>query len=296
MTTPMTTPSKNELESRLTQALSARADQVGPTDLGPGFAPHASPPWWARLGPAYVGGGVLLAAAAAVVVIAVVGNGDDSSRPLEPTGPSTATDVPTPTEPTTDPDPTTGELPALLPQDRIAWSRDREPVAYDDGSTATVTGTEIVITADGTTSRGTLPLDAEGGVAPFLLQLGQAGVGYLVNQGGGETSQWSVVLPDGAGIVLAAPQGDVPFGSEYGLDALVHETWSTGDGSAIYTRLNLDSRQDGADVFQVFGWEVTGPGEGGGADAPVELRSTDLGVVCFNLDAGTYERCALDTS
>ena len=90
----------NDLETRLAEALDARAGLLGPDDLTPRELPSVARPV-TRLRPALVGGGVLVAAAATVVALLVTGSDDGVDRP-GPSTPDVATDTTT-TAPTPDP-------------------------------------------------------------------------------------------------------------------------------------------------------------------------------------------------
>lgn len=284
----------NDLETRLAAALDARADLLDPADLSPGEVPSVTRPV-TRLRPALVGGGVLVAAAATVVALLVTGTDDGVDRP-GPSTPDVATDTSEPTpDPTPPPDPTPDAGPGpvlgvvpdgLLPADETAWSRDGETVAYDDGSTATVTGTRAVVTRDGATLEATLPAETESGLAPYQLDLGAAGAGYLVLQSAGEFASNSLLVVRDGELVVADVQGEAPLGSEYDERfGARFETWTTGQGAGLWTRVLVDRADYPANAYAVFGWDVTTGDDG------VTMTSRLLGAACFAADGSSYENC-----
>ena len=127
------------------------------------------------------------------------------------------------------------------------------------------------------------------------LRLGQAGNGVLVDYGDGEYADLVVYVPwvvAGHRVVIpVAPSQDVPLGRGFTADeGLANYTWTTGDGAGIYTRVQDGDPSLGR--YRVYRWEVSGPGEGGGADAPLPyLVPTDLGLVCLDFVDTTAERC-----
>ena len=126
--------------------------------------------------------GLALEAAGRLAHHGRTGRGDDGVDRPGPSTPDVATDTttsaptPDPVDPPVDPpEVAPGVVPDdLLPADEIAWSRDGETVTYDD-STARVEGRTAEVTIGGDTLTAQLPLEAESGLAPFTLPLGQAG-------------------------------------------------------------------------------------------------------------------------
>lgn len=164
-----------------------------------------------------------------------------------------------------------------------------ETVTFDDGTDVTVEDDAVEVSVDGTRSRASLPNEAEGGVARFPVELAQAGTGYLVEQSGGEFSDLSVVVvPDGKAVLVDEPE-DVPFGYQGDeVNGVLAQTWTTGGGQGgLFTRVRVGEGESlSDDTFRVYSWEVV-VREDGGAD----LVPADLGIACFDDDAGTYEAC-----
>jgi hypothetical protein len=222
--------------------------------------------------------------AAAAVVAFTLGHGDDDARGIQPApsnpAPSVAPSGPTEPADTTDPE---TELRDLPPADDPAYVDLGTTVDYADGSTAVVEGERLTVTIDGQPRTTTVPPDSR--LSRVQLQLGQAGVGYRLSasQGGDSATETLVVANGAGGLVAVEPTGDAPFGFGYAEGIGGYLTWTAGDGAGLYTK---DSVGDAADNrWEVYRWDVTGPGEGGGATQPPTLVSTFLGTAC--LDPGT---------
>ncbi|MGA8258322.1 MAG: hypothetical protein WB767_17270 [Nocardioides sp.] len=122
------------------------------------------------------------------------------------------------------------------------------------------------------------------GWAPTLvavpIQLGQAGVGYLVKQEGGDSTTLSLYVRSGSQLVVATPASEVPFGGGFAEEtSQAYRTWVGPRGSVLTTGV---SPMFDASTVRVFTWEVSGPRKGAAqTGAPrVELVPTDHGTFC----------------
>ncbi len=72
-------------------------------------------------------------------------------------------------------------------------------------------------------------------------------------------------------------------------DAAPFRTWVGPSGNGLFTAVSL---APGADRYRIHSWEVTGPGEGGGApdSGAVDLVPTDQGVFCLDV-VGQWQNC-----
>lgn len=281
----------NDLEDRLSAALSARAEQVQAEDLTPATPPETVTFLRRRTRPALYA--LAAAAAVAVVATAVVTSGTDTAEP-GPAAPSTVVDssAPAPGQTPTTP-PVDRDLTALLDEDDPLFVGAGTEVRFMNGR-GSIQGDELVVTEQGTTRRTTI-VDTYGaiGLARFQIQLGQAGTGYLVDLGDGETSAFALyVANNDGGFTVATVTGGVPFGTGFTADeGDGYFTYTTGDGSGLYTRLSVgDPSQD---RYRVYRWEVPGPGEGGQApdNLEVELVPSEVGVFCLDFGKQLYKRC-----
>lgn len=283
----------SSMEDRLAAALSARAEQVQAEDLSPAAPPATVTPLRRHLRPALY---VAAAAAAVVAVVSVVvvnGGGDTEPTPaVSPTVTDSAT-------PTTGPTPTPDVTFDGQPVDDPGLVAPGTEVRFPSGATGRVDGEELTIDSGGEVGTvglaGPTMIDpTTGRLSSVELQLGQAGVGYLVVLGTGDDTETRVYVPRDSELVRARVTGGVPFGtatSYLGIsDGTRFYTFTTGDGSGLYTRVPLDGANERR--YTVYRWEVTGPGEGGaGADNPApKLVPTELGTFCFD-DAGNGGPC-----
>ncbi|MFB9315499.1 hypothetical protein [Nocardioides plantarum] len=278
----MSAPATNPLEGLLTEALHARAELVDAHDLTPAAPPAVVVPLHRR-GPvvaAVVTAG--LVAAAAVVAVAVTSDapsarGDkDFASPSASSAPSDGPSAP-PTTPVTGAD-------GLFEETDLGYVDPGTTVTGDDGSTAVVSAdsTTLTVTDDRGTSY-TADLDVADDGSPNRLSsqtlgLGQAGNGWLVRSGDEHADLTVLVLRSGD-LVAATEPASVPFGNGYTADDQGYLTW-LNDG-VLRTRLSIGTPDEGR--YDVYDWEVTGPGEGGGgpdSDA-VDLVPTRQGTYCI---------------
>lgn len=121
---------------------------------------------------------------------------------------------------------------------------------------------------------------------PYLLdvqlELGQAGAGWVVGREGGDATRLQVFVIRGGRLVAAAPTaGDPPLGGGFTADGRTRRTWFTAAG-----RMFTEVATGRTGRFRLYGWAVSGPGEGGGADdLRPRLVAEDLGPVCVTTDA-----------
>ena len=238
-------------ETRLTDALHARADLVRIDHLTPETAPTVIHVFRARLRPAAYA--VSAVAAVAVIATAVVFSTDGEGQEL-PAAPPVATDSPAPKptkEPTRPPsippaaNEPSGALPQLFPEDNIREVRIGSSHTFSDGSTVALEGpadagqssvengvAEIVLSRNGEELRGAIP----GGWSPSLVttevRLGRAGVGYLVRQEGGDSDTRTLYFESGKALVPATVTGDVSFGSGFDADGSSLQMWLAEGGTA----------------------------------------------------------------
>ncbi|MDO9457338.1 hypothetical protein [Nocardioides sp.] len=274
----------NDLETRLSEALRARTDLVEPQHLSPASPPAVVVPLHRRRAAVLTGAAAAAVAVAAAVVALSLADDDGDAAPYQPATSSTATEAPPSPAPTTSPEPV--DLSGLLPEDDPAYVDAGTPVDYDDGSTAVVEGSTLTVT-NGDDVR-TLEVPAGSGLSPLQVQLGQAGVGYrLFATDGGESGVETLAVPDAAGGLTAAEPADVtpvPYGFGFSEGIGGYLTFTTGGGAGLYTRVLEGDPNDNR--FRVYRWEVTGPGEGGGADQPVPtLVASEVGVGCYDFTA-----------
>lgn len=287
------THSTNPLEALLAEALHARADLVDAPDLAPATVPAVVVPLHRR-GPvvaAVVTAG--LVAAAAVLAVAVSGEDptDRSEAPIatEPTS-ATLTD-PAPSAPT----PITGADDRFVETD-LDLVDPGVPVTDETGQRVEVSADSATLTltsAGGDTVEAALPATGDGSpqlLSSVRLDLGQAGEGWLVVSGAARDNYTVYNVRSGL-LVPATVPGDVPFGN--GVD---------GDGRDAYTWNNLGTLRTriavgtpAAPTYDVYRWELTGPGEGGGPDSEVvELVATYDGTFCVDPATSGAERCSRD--
>lgn len=306
----------NALEDRLSAALNARAEQVAAPDLAAPSVPATVTPLHRRTRPALYAVAAAAAVAVAVTAVAVNTSGGTDS-PGQATSPSvTVTDTSSPDPaPTPEQPPTTKTAGERLAA-KFAEASTREvpigtTITYSDGTTATLEpapgagpdvgkdgGVEdgqvqLVVEHDGTEQRADVP----GGSTPSLvrveLQLGQAGSGYLVRQEGGDSDVLRLFVPTDAALVAATVTGDVPFGGGFlPSDYRSYRTYVAADEQGFFTQVQT---APGADSYDIYYWEVTGPGEGGGPGAVDHLDrnlvSRSEGTYCIDLRKNTYRHC-----
>lgn len=249
----------------------------------------------------------LLAVLTVLIAGVVSGCSDDPGVPP----PSGSTDLGDPGDPadppalaaepnedaTRAPDPTPApvrRLPAdLLAEDARSYVDVGETVRFTLGGHGIIEGNELVVTESGRTYRTDLgELSGTARLSPVKVQLGQAGTGYLVDDGDGEYSKLRLYLGDrDGGMVRAEVTGGVPFGNGFTRDDQGYLTWTTGTGAGLFTRVMVGDPSQGR--YRIYRWQVPGPGEGGQRpdNTAVELVPTALGTVCIDGRANTYERC-----
>lgn len=127
----------------------------------------------------------------------------------------------------------------LLPEDEPSYAEAGHQVRFALGGSGTIVGDELVVTQSG--RRSAVRLEGLAGPARLSrlsLQLGQAGVGYLLGDGDGEYSRLRLYVPDGDGsLVRAAVGGHVPLGHGFTRDGAGYLTWTTGQGARLLTRV-----------------------------------------------------------
>lgn len=248
-----------DIETRLREALSARAELIAPESLArQAPVPEPPAPWWRRPGPA-------LLAAAAVLLVCVPGgvllatSGDDPeptpAPPASSTPPSTPGETPTQSD---QPDVRPDGLPrtwgtAPEPDPGASWVGDYDGDGADDRASATAATGLTVETAD-----GTLTAPVEGAVVSIGGVVTLAGsptpvITVQAREGAAGTTYiaWHLFVVRDGDLVELEPLGDNPFlgnqlsnltEAEGGRDAW--ETWETpavsGPGQ-IYTMGYLDS-------------------------------------------------------
>lgn len=282
-----------DLESRLTAALGARADLVDARDLTPAGPPAVVVPLHRRR--PVVAGAVVTGLVAAAAVVAVAVSGD---RPLDRL--DQAPIATEPVRPTPTPEPDTASPPRPIADDPrfaevdLAYVDPGTEVAYQD-STGVVSAdsTSLAVTGpDGVRRTARLDVAADGAanrLSGVELMLGQAGSGYLVRSGE-EEARLSLYVPVEDRLVRAEVTGDVPFGTGFTEAGAGYLTWVNESGQLV-TRVQVGD--SGSDRYDVFTWEVTGPGEGGDSpDADARrLVAQRLGTFCLDYVDVTVRSC-----
>lgn len=271
------------LEDRLAEALHARADQVTPERLAPPATPAEATPLRRRtLLPALAAG---VAAAVVVAVVVVAGRDDDADQqPVDRPTVTESSDKPPPSTP-----PEARPLPRLLPEDDQRWVREGRDVTFPDGSIGRLGRTDLTIEFEGSGAGVSLPdyPGAPGSLSQVQLAFAARplevpyGHGYLVRHTSGGIESLDVVVGDASGgLVVVTPNlNRLPFG----ISDPLYTTWTGGNGAGLYTRVRVGGRDPNR--FEVYRWgTVTLRGD-------VVLLPGSLGIVCFDLDGGTYERC-----
>ncbi|MGA8845354.1 MAG: hypothetical protein WB471_01930, partial [Nocardioides sp.] len=77
-------------------------------------------------------------------------------------------------------------------------------------------------------------------------------------------------------------------------DDLGYRTWTTGTGARFYTQVTQGTPDQGR--YRVYRWKAVEPsGSPERLNSPgvagVQLVPIDLGTICFDYQAPTYERC-----
>ena len=267
----------SDIETRLREALTARAELVRPEDLTRGIPePEPRLPWWRHPG-TYLVAAACVAVATVSAVALVVGSADQAGR-----GPAlTHSPSPTPTTTATVTIPDTWDR-APQPPAGKQWSADvdgdgqPDQVAVTDGTTLSVT------TADA--SLGTSVDGAEVSVGGLVTIPGSATPVITVQAGDGTAgtryTQWHLfVVRDGKLVELRAPRAPY-FGNQEsdvtgGHDT--YETWLTTDTGAageIFTMQYVDqgTQVDGGTAYRVRVWHWVADG--------TDLRPEPLGEAC----------------
>lgn len=160
-----------------------------------------------------------------------------------------------------------------------------ERVRLNGGGSAIIDGDKLRVRIGGEISRVDLG-EVSGAVrlAPWAVELGRAGAGYLVDDGDGEWSRLRLYVPDGNGnLVRAEVTGGVPFGAGMTEDGAGYTTRTSDEGARLHTRVMTGDVSQGR--YRVYRWSAQGPA------SAVRLVPTDLGTICFDFEAAAYERC-----
>ncbi|GAA3814187.1 hypothetical protein [Nocardioides panacisoli] len=274
----------SDIETRLREALTARAELVRPEDLTRGVPePEPRLPWWRHPG-TYLVAAACVAVATVSAVALVVGSSDQADR--KPGFTDSDSPSPTATAPVTIPD-TWGTAPD--PQPDKQWTGDVDGDGRPDRVSLT-DGTTLEVT----TANGTLTEPVDGGevtVGGLLRLVGaaRAVIAVQASQGAAGTvyTDWHLYgVRDGKLVELQAPgpphlgnrESDVPGGTN------PLQTWTTtgsGAGDEIYTLEYVDAGSrvergtypgDGTRLFHArfYHWVLHG----------ASVRAEPLGVAC----------------
>lgn len=288
----------NVLETRLAEALHARADQLDAPDLTPGTPPAVVTPLHRRR-PVVAGVAALgLVAAAAVVAVAVSGSDPAGSTRQQDPGIATQSTsaVAPPADPSVDDEITGAE--GRFEETDLGYVDPGTPVTTSDGWTAVVStdSTTLTVTSDqGETWTADLEVARDGSpnrLAGTQLDLGQAGSGWLVRYGD-EYARLTVFNLRSDRLVAATVTGGVPFGDGFTEGDAAYRTWL--NVNVLRTRVSVGTPDE--QRYDVYHWELTGPGEGGGQPDSdvVDLVPVKDGTFCLDGAAGTAIRCAPGT-
>lgn len=250
-------------------------------------------------------GPAALTAALSAALLGLAGCGDEPTAAPDPTPTRTATPATEhATEQTTEQttEPATGvdgpaDLVPIFTEQPVAELRAGTPTVADDGTGITAELVErggryrLQVRNGPDMVSATIPEDAD---TPYLLdlqlELGQAGAGWVVGHEGGDSTRLQVYVIRAGRLVAAAPTaGDPAFGGGFTVDGLPRQTWFGTAGQA-YTRVATGK----PDQYRLYGWAVSGPGEGGGTDDhDPRLVAESLGTVCVTESAApiVVERC-----
>ncbi len=288
----------NALETRLAEALTARADQLEASDLAPAAPPAVVTPLRRRR-PVVAGVAAAALVAAAAVVAVAVSSDDPTSRSQGPgyAGPSATATDPDPTVPTTAPAPPTrpsGGARGLFVEDDPQYAEPGTTVTYDDGTSAVVSADSSTLTLtdeEQNTFSAALEVAPDGSpnlLSRVQLQLGQAGTGLVVRYGS-EYAHLTVLNLRSGVLTPAAVTGGVPLGNGFTEGDQAYYTWLSS--GSLRTRVSVGTPDE--QRYDVYTWELTGPGEGGGQPDSdvVDLVPVDNGTYCLDGAAGTARRC-----
>lgn len=158
-------------------------------------------------------------------------------------------------EPPSDPAPTSDgrTLADLGPRDTAPRVEFPGPDAvFPDGSSAGSDGATFRVTTPAEESFSVaLPTEAEGWVLGTSVHLGDAGIGYVVSQSGGEYLHTFLVVLDDGELYIAEHSDDVVFGQFAG-EGPFFETFTTDDGNHLVT--TVEDAPDGGAVS--YEWAV----------------------------------------
>ena len=275
----------SDIETRLREALTARAELVRPEDLTRG-TPESEPrlPWWRHPG-TYLVAAARIAVATVSAVALVVGSSDQAGRRPDLTHSPSPTPTPTTAATVTIPDSWDR---APQPPAGKQWSADVDGDGQPDQVTVTDGTALSVTTANG--SLGTSVEGAEVSVGGLVTLPGSATPVITVQAGDGAAgtvyTQWHLfVVRDGKLVELRAPRSPYFGNQESDVTGLAtYETWLTTDTGApgeIFTMQYVDqgTQVDGSAYpgsgdtayrVRVWHWAVDG----------TALRPESLGEAC----------------
>jgi hypothetical protein len=148
------------------------------------------------------------AVALSVVVLSLLAGCGDETPSASPSAVETPTPTPSPTPSASPPPDLTDELIAKHHVDGTRWVYEGDVVTFPDGSTGELVRFDgapfLNVDIDGVTLVGEVPDHrASLGLSSAALQLDSGGVGYVVHQGGGESSVLNVMVVHGDELVSA---------------------------------------------------------------------------------------------
>lgn len=228
-------------------------------------------------------------------LVALAGCGDGGDHPAAATSPAPTAPAPTTVPATTAPTvpAVTGpaDLVELLTEHAIAQLPPGGRTVAKDGTGIEArlvvrAGRHLLEVHNGSdVDSVVLPPDSD---TPFLLdvqlELGQAGAGWVIGHEGGDSTRLQVYVGRAGRLVAAAPTaGDPDLGGGFTAEGGTRRTWFNAFDRP-FTRVATGRPGQ----YRLYGWAVSGPGEGGGGpdDLHPRLVAEDMGTICLTETGG----------